>query len=81
MGADHRRDAIDDLLGPDPAEREVSCDRCFELIDAFVDSELAGEDAAARFPGMEAHLRGCPACREDHESLLALAADGLAEPR
>jgi hypothetical protein len=26
-------------------------------------------------PGLRAHLDGCPACREEHESLLALAAE------
>jgi hypothetical protein len=26
-------------------------------------------------PGMAAHLEGCPACREDYESLLALVRD------
>lgn len=72
MGAEEHRDELDALLGPDA--EEVSCERCFELIDAFVDAELAGDDAGARFPGMEAHLSGCPACREDHESLRALAA-------
>ncbi len=72
MDADVRRHELEVLLGP--GAEEVSCDRCFELIDAFVDAELAGEDAGARFPGMEAHLDGCPACREDHESLRALAA-------
>ncbi len=25
-------------------------------------------------PGMRAHLEGCPACREDHESLRAFVA-------
>ena len=24
------------------------------------------------FPGLRAHLDGCPACREEHESLRAL---------
>jgi anti-sigma factor RsiW len=61
---------IDRLLGPN--EPEVSCDECFELLDEYVDLELAGEDADARLPGMRAHLQGCPACREDHESLQAL---------
>jgi hypothetical protein len=27
-------------------------------------------------PGMREHLDGCPACAEEHDSLLALAADG-----
>ena len=58
------------LLGP--AEPEVSCEECFELLDRYVDLELDGADADARLPGMRAHLAGCPACREDHDSLLEL---------
>ena len=59
--------SADDLLGP--AGPEVSCERCFELLDQYVELELAGEDADARLPGLRAHLDGCPACREDHASL------------
>jgi hypothetical protein len=70
-GADRDRELIAQLLGP--AEPEVSCDECFELLDEYVDLELHGEDADARLPGMRPHLQGCPACREDHESLLDLA--------
>jgi hypothetical protein len=66
------RNLIFRLLGP--AEPEVSCERCFELLDRYVDLELAGEDADARLPGMRAHLEGCPACHEDHESLRELVA-------
>ena len=65
---------VDRLLGP--SEPEVSCEECFELLDQYVDLEVAGEDADARLPGMRAHLRGCPACREDHESLRELVARG-----
>ena len=39
-------------------------------------AELAGRDADALMPGMRAHLDGCPACAEDHESLLELARQG-----
>jgi hypothetical protein len=60
------------LLGP--AGPEVTCEACFERLDEWVESELAGEDADARLPGMRAHLQGCPACREDSESLRALVA-------
>jgi anti-sigma factor RsiW len=60
------------LLGP--SDPEVSCEECFELLDQYVDLELAGEDADARLPGMRAHLEGCPACHEDHESLRELVA-------
>jgi hypothetical protein len=58
------------LLGP--AAPEVGCDACFERLDAYVELELAGADADAAFPGLGAHLQGCPACREEHESLVAL---------
>jgi hypothetical protein len=58
------------LLGP--AEPEVGCDECFELLDRYVELEVAGEDADAAVPGLRAHLEGCPACREEHESLRAL---------
>ena len=60
------------LLGPEGPE--VSCEVCFERLDEYVDLELAGADADAAIPGMRAHLEGCPACREEHESLRDLAA-------
>jgi predicted anti-sigma-YlaC factor YlaD len=69
---DPKRELIARLLGP--AEPEVSCEECFELLDQYVDLELAGEDLDTRLPGMRAHLQGCPACREDHESLRELVA-------
>jgi hypothetical protein len=47
-------------------------DECFERLDEYVELELGGADAEARVPGMGAHLEGCPACREEHESLRAL---------
>ena len=76
MSADHAdRSLIARLLGPrDP---EVSCERCFELLDQYVELELERgvDDADARLPGMRAHLEGCPACREDHESLRDLVAE------
>jgi hypothetical protein len=61
---------IERLLGP--VGEQLSCDRCFELLDQYVELELAGLDADARLPGLRTHLDGCPACREDHESLRAL---------
>jgi predicted anti-sigma-YlaC factor YlaD len=38
----------------------------------YFELELRGEDADASIPGMREHLAGCPACREEHESLRAL---------
>jgi hypothetical protein len=61
------REALERLLGPKGFE--VGCDECFELLDEFVELELAGVDVDSRMPGLRAHLDGCPACREEHESL------------
>ena len=58
------------LLGPPGPE--VGCDVCFDQLDRYVELELAGQDAEAAIPGLRAHLDGCPACREEHESLHAL---------
>ncbi len=58
------------LLGP--GEPEISCEVCFAELDVYVDAEAAGADADAVVPGMAAHLRGCPACAEEHETLKAL---------
>jgi len=61
------------LLGP--TGPEIGCDECFDMLDQYVELELAGADADDRIPGMRAHLEGCPACREDHDSLLALVSE------
>jgi hypothetical protein len=66
-------DLVDRLLGP--GEPELDCEECFEKLDVYVELELDGINAEKRIPGMRAHLAGCPACEEDHESLLALAAE------
>ena len=63
---------LDKLLGPDGPE--LTCNECFEHLDRYVELEHTGRDADAAIPGMRAHLRGCPACAEDHESLSALLA-------
>ena len=63
-----------DLLGP--TGPEIGCDECFDLLDEYVDVELEGGDADARIPGMREHLQGCPACRDEHEALKALASSG-----
>jgi hypothetical protein len=63
-------DLIARLLGP--SGPELTCEECFERLDRYVELELAGRDADAAEPGMRPHLEGCPACREDHDSLAAL---------
>ena len=69
------KQALDRVLGP--PEPEVGCDVCFEELDRYVELELAGADADAAIPGLRAHLAGCPACREEHDSLVALVGSEL----
>jgi hypothetical protein len=66
-GRDERLEA---LLGP--TGPQVTCEECFERLDEYVELELRGADADGRVPGMRAHLEGCSACRDEHESLRAL---------
>ena len=75
---DDPQQMIDRLLGP--ADPELGCEECFELLDAYVELELAGLAADAEMPLMRAHLRGCSACRDDHDSLLALLLAGPGQP-
>ena len=67
---ENERREVERLLGP--VGEQVSCDQCFELLDQYVELEVAGSNADARLPGLGTHLDGCPACREDYESLRAL---------
>jgi hypothetical protein len=61
---------LDRLLGPEGPE--IGCDACFDELDRYVELEFAGADADTAVPGLKSHLAGCPACREEYESLKAL---------
>jgi len=67
-----RDDLLSRLLGP--VGPELTCEQCFDELDRYVEAELAGGQghADAQIPGMHAHLDGCLACREEHDSLFAL---------
>jgi hypothetical protein len=69
-----QREEMDEVVGRllGPADPELGCDECFAELDHYVELELAGAKADAAVPGLRAHLEGCPACREEHESLVAL---------
>jgi hypothetical protein len=69
---------VERILGP--TEPEVTCEQCFDLLDQYVELELAGADPDAQLPGLRAHLAGCPACREDHESLRDLVHGDRPQP-
>jgi hypothetical protein len=50
----------------------LSCDACFEQVDAQVEALLTRH--LPLHEGFRAHLRGCPACREETATLLELLA-------
>lgn len=64
-------DFIHAMLGPGRAE--VGCDECFDLLDQYVECQIASPAVArAQYPTMATHLEGCPVCRDECDSLLAL---------
>jgi hypothetical protein len=74
---ERRDDVLARVLGPDGPE--LGCDECFAELDRYVELEVAGANADAEVPGLRAHLEGCPACREEHDSLLALLREDSAQ--
>lgn len=70
-GRNDDRERIDAMLGP--AEREIGCDECFDLLDQYVELDLAGENYRGLMPLAHAHFQGCPVCRDEYESLRELA--------
>jgi hypothetical protein len=73
-----RAELIAALLGPDGPE--LTCEECFEELDRYVDLALADADPDRAVPGMREHLTGCPACRDDYDSLLELVRSAGAAP-
>jgi hypothetical protein len=60
---------IERFLHTDP--RDVGCDQAMEMLHIYVDLVATEDGAAARYPGMAAHLRACGPCAQDFEGLLA----------
>jgi hypothetical protein len=52
---------------------DAGCDAGEGILDAFVELEIAGQDASLVYPGTAIHLRACPGCRADYEGLLEAA--------
>jgi hypothetical protein len=78
LRAAHSADVVARLLGP--AGEELTCEECFEQLDRYVELELSGRGADVAVPGMRSHLDGCPACREDRDSLAALLGSEFGRP-
>lgn len=54
-------------------EPYLSCEECFDRMDAYVEALLA--DPEHDDVTMRTHLTACPACAEEAESLMQLVAD------
>jgi hypothetical protein len=76
--ATERARLITALLGP--AGPELTCRECFEQLDRYVDLALANAEPDRAVPGMREHLVGCPACRDDYDSLLEFVGGGGVPP-
>jgi hypothetical protein len=59
---------LERFLRTDP--RDVGCEEAMAVLHVYVDLVAAGQDAAARYPGVAAHLEACGPCREDFAGLL-----------
>jgi len=44
-----------------------------DILDAYVELEIAGEDPTLVYPGTAVHLESCPGCQADHDGLLEAA--------
>jgi hypothetical protein len=66
------RHHLDELLRA--KDGDAGCTAGEEILDAYVELELAGENPARAYPGTAIHLRSCPGCRADHDGLLEAAA-------
>ncbi len=62
---------LDELLRA--ADGDAGCTAAAEILDAYVELELAGEDPALVYPGTAIHLESCPGCRAEHDGLLEAA--------
>ena len=61
--------SLERFLTTDPTD--AGCAETFELLDRYVERQLAYGDAAVYYPEIAAHLSGCDPCLQDFEGLLA----------
>jgi hypothetical protein len=61
--------SLERFLRTDPLD--AGCAQTFELLDRYVERQLAHGDAAEHYPEIAAHLSSCNPCVQDFEGLLA----------
>jgi hypothetical protein len=65
------RDQLNELLRA--TDGDAGCTAGEDILDVYVELELAGQNPAETFPGTAIHLQSCPGCRADHDGLLEAA--------
>ena len=66
------RELLNRVLGP--TGEDAGCERTFEVLDEYVDHEVAGRSAATLFPDVARHLMACPDCGGDRSALVETVA-------
>ena len=53
-------------------EYEISCVECFNLLDQYADLILDGTDPSEIMPTVRQHLKHCPTCTDEFETLMRM---------
>ena len=69
MNRSNRPEALERFLQTDPAD--AGCTKTVDLLDAYAELIVAGENPEDRYPGIAAHLRSCLPCADDLDGLVA----------
>ena len=59
---------LDELLRA--SDGDPGCSATEDILEAYVELELAGKAPEHRYPRTAIHLQACPGCRADHDGLL-----------
>ena len=51
---------------------EINCVECFYLLDQYADMILAGADPDEIMPTVRQHLKHCPTCTQEFETLVVM---------
>jgi len=53
-------------------EYEINCMECFNLLDQYAEMILDGADPNQIMPAVRQHLKHCPTCTQEFETLMVM---------
>lgn len=68
LSKDKTKSLLDFVASSKPDD--LDCDRCFEHMAEFVESELTGEEIPAAMQKVQRHLVQCACCADEHKALI-----------